>query len=38
MMVWAVSLLNMELSPHILTALVNPAGIRSLVGISRQSL
>ena len=35
-MIWAVSLLNMELSPHILTAFeFNSFGIRSLVGKTR---
>ena len=31
MAVWAVSLSNMELSPHILTAVVIASGIRSLI-------
>ena len=33
MAIWAVSLLNMELSPHILTATVIGFGIRSLTGV-----
>ena len=31
MMVWAVSLLSAELSPDVLTAMIPPCGIRSLL-------
>ena len=33
MAIWAVSLSNMELSPHILTATIISTGIRSLTGV-----
>ena len=34
MMVWAVSLLSAELSPDVLTAMIPPSGIRSLLRVN----